>query len=327
MQNGAGTTAENNIKKQLQLSGYYSTTDTSSTITDSLTTAIKGAQQAYGLAPTGRINDSLITELNVPMQKRIAQLLINMNRLLWMKPVTEEHMILVNVPEFTLHVYDSGKKIFDMPVIVGKEGTNTFQFSDKLNQVVFNPYWNIPASIVRNEILPQMKKDPGYLKKRNMEIVGGGDSLPTIRQLPGKDNALGEIKFLFPNSYDIYFHDTPDKTVFQTGQRALSHGCIRLANAAKMATYLLSKESGWTHQKIQEIIGSNEEKKIVLQNPVPVRIDYLTAWVNDKGQLQFGKDIYRMDENLYQTMFKGIGGAAMPKIASSDSTMKKHNAL
>ena len=205
-----------------------------------------------------------------------------------------------------LTVYDGSQKAFDMPVVVGKEGTNTLMFSGNLNQVVFSPFWNIPPSIVKNEILPAMQKNPGYLKSRRMEIVKKGDSLPVIRQLPGEGNALGKIKFLFPNSFDIFFHDTEIKGVFQKQNRAISHGCIRLADAEKLANYLLQNDQGWTPAKIKTAMNSGKEQYVKIKNPVPVVITYFTAWANQNGLLNYRTDVYGHDEEIAKMMFTNL---------------------
>ena len=168
---------------------------------------------------------------------------------------------------------------------------------------VFSPHWNIPASIVKKEILPAMQQDPRYLEKNRMEIIGKNDSLPVIRQLPGENNSMGRVKFLFPNRYDIYFHDTKSKEIFQSNKRAISHGCIRLADAEKMSNYLLRGMSGWTPEKVNSAMNSGKEQYVKLATPVPVSITYLTAWVDDGGELHFRDDIYGHDKRLIPMMF------------------------
>jgi murein L,D-transpeptidase YcbB/YkuD len=228
-----------------------------------------------------------------------------MNRAGWTPVQEDSNFIQVNIPAFMLYVYEGSAKAFDMPVVVGKEGTNTTMFTGNLDQIVFSPYWNVPESIVRGEIMQSIKKDPNYLKKKNMEIVSQKDSIPKIRQLPGGDNSLGKAKFLFPNSYDIYFHDTPDKGAFKTQKRAYSHGCIRLEDAAKMAQYLLRNNSEWNQEKIQQAMNANKEQSVKLDKKVPVVITYYTAWVDETGQLNFREDIYGHDKNAAPKMFTG----------------------
>jgi murein L,D-transpeptidase YcbB/YkuD len=302
------------IKKRLQVTGQFLEKDTSPVYTPELETAIKRCQSSFGLTSDGVINTSLIQELNKPVLSRLQQLMINMERMRWQPEEPGGRMIIVNIPEFMLHVWRGKSKEFDMEVIVGKEGNSTIMFSGMLEQVVFNPYWNIPESIVRNEILPAMEEDPEYLLKNDMEITDEVDSLPVIRQLPGDKNQLGKIKFLFPNSFDIYFHDTPNKGLFKKTQRAYSHGCIRLANAQKLATYLLEDNPEWTSEKIQEAMNSGEEKFVKIKDPIPVLINYYTAWVDEHDELQFRKDIYGHDKKTARKLF--IKETDIEKIAS-----------
>jgi murein L,D-transpeptidase YcbB/YkuD len=216
---------------------------------------------------------------------------------------TEGKLIMVNIPEFVLHVFEGKNKVFDMNVVVGKEGHNTTIFTGNLNQVVFSPYWNVTANIVKNEILPAMKKDPNYLSRNNMEQVGISNGLPTIRQLPGPQNSLGKVKFLFPNSFDIYFHDTPSKNLFNSDRRAYSHGCIRLSDPSKMAAYVLQDQKEWTPERIDEAMNSGQEQYVKVKNPIPVLITYYTAWVDEAGVLNFRDDIYKHDVNVLKKMF------------------------
>jgi murein L,D-transpeptidase YcbB/YkuD len=243
--------------------------------------------------------------MNVPVIKRLEQILMNMGRMRWMPEAESGQLILVNIPEFELHVYEGKKKAFDMNVVVGKEGHNTMMFSGDLNQIVFSPYWNVPPSIVRNEILPAMANNPDYLANQNMEEIGTEDGLPKIRQLPGGKNSLGRVKFLFPNSFNIYFHDTPAKALFEKDKRAYSHGCIRLAEPEKMANYLLRNNPEWTPEKINSAMNSGNEQFVKLKKPVPVIITYYTAWVDENGQLNFRDDIYTHDQKLASKMFGG----------------------
>jgi murein L,D-transpeptidase YcbB/YkuD len=243
--------------------------------------------------------------MNVPVQNRLQQILINMERMRWMPSRPSGDLILVNIPEFVMHVYDGTKKVWDINVVVGKEGHNTMMFTGDLNQVVFSPYWNVPPSIVRKEILPSLAKDPGYLARNNMEQVGMEGDLPKIRQLPGPDNALGRVKFLFPNSFNIYFHDTNAKGLFNKDKRAFSHGCIRLEEPEKMAQYVLRKQPEWTPERMEEAMNSGTEKYVKVKDPIPVFITYYTAWVDDAGQLNFREDIYDHDKTLAGRMFTG----------------------
>ena len=292
------------LKKRLQLSGDLSAADTSQLFDDQLEAGVKAFQSRMGYTQDGVITASLIKDMNVPAEERLQQILMNMERMRWM-PEAEAgtQLIVVNLPEFVLHVYEGNKKAWDMNVVVGKEGHNTMIFRGDLNQVVFSPYWNVPPSIVKNEILPAMARNSGYLDAQNMEQVGTEGGLPVIRQKPGPKNSLGQVKFLFPNSFNIYFHDTPAKSLFEKDRRAYSHGCIRLAEPQKMADYLLQGESEWTPEKIKEAMNSGKEQTVKLDKSVPVLITYYTAWVDEQGKLNFRSDVYAHDKKLKEKMF------------------------
>ncbi len=231
-------------------------------------------------------------------------MLINLERMRWIPQQPPGNLLLVNIPEFRLHVFDSGKKQFSMNVVVGKEGHNTVIFTDQLKYVVFSPYWNVPSSIVKNEILPSMRRNSNYLARNNMEQTGTSNGLPVIRQKPGGSNALGRVKFIFPNSYNIYFHDTPAKSLFNESSRAFSHGCIRLGEPAKLAEYLLRDQPEWTPEKIKEAMNASKENWVTLKKPVPVFISYFTAWVDSDGLLNFRTDIYGHDKEIAAHLFE-----------------------
>jgi len=305
LKKGASSPAIASLKKRLQVVGAMPMGDTSQVFTDSLANGIRHVQQSFGYTPDGVIKASLIKDLNIPVNKRIEQILINMGRMRWMPQEPEGQLILVNIPEFVLHVFEGKNKVFDMNVVVGKEGNNTMIFTGNLTSVVFSPYWNVPQSIVKKEIMPKLATDSGYLAKENMEITGTEGGLPVIRQLPGDKNSLGQVKFLFPNSFNIYFHDTPSKSLFNKDKRAYSHGCIRLSNPTKMAEYLLKDNNSWPPEKIMEAMNSGTEKYVKVKDPVPVFITYYTAWVDEKGLLNFRDDIYKRDATIAKKMFAG----------------------
>ena len=300
---GRADTLMTTIKKRLQLTEQFASKDTLPVFTPELEKAIKSLQRNYGFTEDGVINTTLIQELNRPVSSRLQQIMINMERMRWQPDEPDGRLIVVNIPEFMLHVWDGKTKGFDMEVIVGKQGNSTIMFSGDLEHVVFSPYWNVPESIVREEILPAMEQDPEYLLNNEMEITGEEDSLPVIRQLPGVKNPLGKVKFLFPNSFSIYFHDTPQKELFKRNQRAYSHGCIRLADAEKMANYLLKDNPDWSPEKIKAAMNSGKEKYVKIKDPIPVLINYHTCWVDENGALQFRKDIYGHDKKIARKLF------------------------
>ena len=291
------------LKKYLHITGDLTYADTSAVFDDTLVNAVKNFQSRFGYTQNGELTSNLVKDMNVPAIERVKQILINMNRMRWMPQEPSGQLIVVNIPEFILHVYDGKSQAFAMPVVVGKEGHNTTIFSDSLTTIVFSPYWNVPESIVKNEIVPALQKDTGYLTANNMEITGQRNGLPIVRQKPGDDNSLGKVKFLFPNSFNIYFHDTPAKWLFNKDERAYSHGCIRLKEPEKLADYLLRNNSKWTDDKIQEAMKSGDQQFVALKDPVPVFITYYTAWVDENGKLNFRHDIYNHDEDIASRMF------------------------
>lgn len=291
------------VKRRLQITGELAGKDTTGVFTDTLVEALKTFEATHGHTPRGVLNDSLLREMNVPAIRLVQTLLINMERMRWMPAEPEGRLIMVNIPEFMLHVYNGNKKEFDMAVVVGKEGKSTTMFSGNLNQVVFSPYWNLPNSIVKEEVLKSMSRNKNYLAQKHMEITGQRNGLPVIRQLPGKDNPLGRVKFLFPNSFNIYFHDTNQKDLFNRDQRAYSHGCIRISDPVKMADYVLSDNARWTPEKIDSAMNSGKEKYVRVKEPVPVLIMYYTAFIDEGGCLHFLHDIYDHDVTMAPKMF------------------------
>ncbi|RYG50826.1 MAG: hypothetical protein EOO01_09805 [Chitinophagaceae bacterium] len=237
------------IKKRMAAEGFFPANDTTPEFNKALAEAVKSSQARYGLKDDGVIGKSWVSELNVPAERRVEQILINLERMKWMPEAPEGRLILVNIPEFRMHIFDNKSKEFHMDIVVGKEGNSTINFSGSLNQVVFNPYWNVPRSIVAKEVLPGMEKNPAYLEEHHMEITGEEGGMPVVRQIPGDHNALGQVKFLFPNSFNIYFHDTPEKELFKKTKRAYSHGCIRLSEPMKLAQYLL-EDTDWDQGKV-----------------------------------------------------------------------------
>jgi murein L,D-transpeptidase YcbB/YkuD len=286
------------IKKRLQLTLDMPGNDSSAIFTDSLELAVKKFQKRHGYKQDGIISAALIKDMNVPARERLTQILLNMDRMRWLPQKPTGNLIIVNIPEFMLHVYDGTKPVFDMVVVVGKVGNNTMMFNGDLNQINFSPYWNVPASIIEKEINPSIARNPDYLAGKNMERVGSG-----IRQRPGPGNALGKVKFIFPNSFNMYFHDTPSKSLFGQDKRAFSHGCIRLNEPQKMAEWLLRNDPAWNTEKIVSAMNQTNEKIVKLPNQVPVFIIYYTAWVDSEGQLNFRDDVYQHDRELVKKMF------------------------
>jgi L,D-transpeptidase YcbB len=286
------------IKKRLQVSGDMPVADTTKIFTDTLEAAVMQFQRRHGHKEDGIINAALVKDMNVPADARLQQILINMDRMRWMPQKPQGNLVIVNIPEFRLYVYEGKKKLFDMAVVVGKVGNNTMMFNGELSQVIFSPYWNVPPSIVEKEIMPAVARNPNYLANKNMEEVDG-----RIRQRPGPGNALGKVKFIFPNNFNMYFHDTPSKSLFNEDKRAFSHGCIRLAEPQKMAEWLLRNDPNWPSDKIVDAMNAGKERAVKLKDKVPVFIIYYTSWVDDTGLLHFREDVYKHDAELARKMF------------------------
>jgi len=266
----------------------------------SLANAVVKFKTRHGLKPDSLINNTMIKELNVPLKKRIEQLIVNMERLRWVPTDRNSpEFILVNVPEFTLHYYEDHKDVWDCNVVVGTPMNKTVIFSGDLKYVVFSPYWYVPPSIIKKEILPGIKRNSSYLANHNMEWNGG-----QVRQKPGKSNSLGLVKFLFPNSNNIYLHDTPSKSLFNEDNRAFSHGCIRVAKPRDLAIRILKQDSTWTPAKIDQAMNAGKEKYVTLKKTIPVYIGYFTSFIDSNGAVNFRPDVYNRDERLLQLLMK-----------------------
>ncbi len=282
--------------------------DTSDRVFNSqLSNALKTFQQRHGLKLDGKINAETMAAINVPLKSRIRQIIVNMERSRWLPVQVTGDYVAVNIPEFKLHVYHDNDLLWSCNAVVGKTVHPTSLFYGEIKYVVFRPYWNIPPGILRNEILPAMKKSSTYLARHNMEIIGYRDGLPVIRQKPGPSNSLGLVKFLFPNSYNIYLHDTPSKSLFNETSRAFSHGCIRIEEPAKLASFLLKDIEGWDADKISKAMHTGNERFVTLNNKVPVFITYFTAFIDRDNRMNFRNDIYDFDERLASMIISGEG--------------------
>ncbi|MEJ7779206.1 MAG: L,D-transpeptidase family protein [Daejeonella sp.] len=284
------------IKQRLEVLGDLRRGRDKDVYTPRMEAAVKQFQLRHGLDDDGVIGPAFMKAINMSLEKRVEQMRVNMDRIRQDTIDMTGTRIVANIPEYRLYVYQDSKEVLTMDIVVGKITNPTIVFSDSLENVVFSPYWNVPPSIVKDEILPQMSKNSSYLKKNNMEITGTEDGIPTIRQKPGPDNSLGNVKFLFPNKYNIYFHDTPAKTLFERKNRAFSHGCIRLSQPFELAKYLLKDQPGWSDISISKAMNAGTEKWVKLTQPVPVSIIYYTAWIDSSGLVNFRDDIYGHDQ-------------------------------
>lgn len=292
------------IKKRLFALGDLANADTLKIYDTILLNAVKQFQKRYGLNNSGLIGSGTFKELNRPVDSLIRKLLVNMERARWMQSDTAmvDHLV-VNIPEYKLHVYNAGKYSFSMNVVVGTAANSTVIFNGNLQYVVFSPYWNVTYDITKNEVVPAMKRDPNYLVKNNMEITGYNGKIPVVRQKPGPSNSLGGVKFLFPNSYNIYLHDTPFREAFSSVKRSFSHGCIRLGEPVKLAQFLLRRDTLFTADSIKTLMHQPKEKWVTIKPTIPVTIKYFTAWVDEDGLLNFRDDIYGHDAKMAAKLF------------------------
>jgi L,D-transpeptidase YcbB len=286
------------IKQHLQLTGDLKFNDNTPFFTDSLVAGLKSFQRSTGLVESGKLDVLTLKELNKTVDFRIKQIMVNLERLRWVPVQMEKDYLLINIPEFKLHVFENNKLSWETNVVVGKTARRTSIFKGNISQIVLNPYWGIPTSIVRDEILPKIKRNRNYLANNNMEVIDGN-----YRQKPGINNALGKVKFLFPNNYNIYLHDTPSKSLFKENARAFSHGCIRVQNPFKLANYLFRNMPAWNAAKVDKVLATNVSTSIKISPTVPVYIAYFTAWVDNTGQLNFRNDLYNLDDKLSNEVF------------------------
>lgn len=293
------------IKERLFALGDLTEQDTTDVYDSSLVTAAKSFQERMGQKQDGVIGKTFIKQLNITPAQRLQQILINLERLRWLPVMNDSELITVNIPQYKMFVYNNGQLQFDMDVVVGAAATGTVIFTGNLKYIVFSPYWNIPVSIIKKEILPGIKRNKNYLADHHMEVYGkNAGGLPAVRQLPGDDNALGRVKFLFPNNFDIYFHDTNNHGAFNSSSRNLSHGCIRLSQPKELAQYLLRNDSTkYTSAVIDSLMNLKKEKWVTLKDPVPVMISYYTAFVDNNGKLNFRNDIYGHDSAMAVKLF------------------------
>jgi murein L,D-transpeptidase YcbB/YkuD len=273
--------------------------------------SVKRFQRRHGLTDDGVVSAATIAEMNVPLEQRISQIGLNLERWRWLPRDLGERHILVNIPEYRLEVWDRNQVPLTMRVVVGKKDTQTPIFADEMTYVVFSPYWNVPPDIAQGETLPEVLKDPGFLERSNMEVVDttgtpidpssidlADPSKYRFRQRPGAHNSLGLVKFMFPNQFNVYLHDTPADSLFARASRSFSHGCVRLENPTALAEYVLRDQPEWTREKIQEAMNAAEERTVKLRTAIPVYLGYWTARVSADGVLQFRRDVYGIDGRL-----------------------------
>ena len=284
---------------------------------------VRQFQQRHGLRTDGRIDKETFKELMTPFHDRVVQLRLALERWRWLPRDLKPPLIVVNIPEFHLRAYDDHKLSFFTRVITGKAlGHETPVFADELEYLVFRPYWNVPNSILQQELIPKLEEDRAYLTRHQFEVVNKGSIITDgsvndaileqlhagelgIRQKPGPGNALGLIKFAFPNSYSVYLHATPEQELFEHSRRDFSHGCIRVEDPVGLATWLLRDDPSWIKERIIAAMNGSETMRVELPQKIPVLIVYGTAFVEENGEARFYRDIYKHDAALEHALEVG----------------------
>lgn len=285
---------------------------------DALETALREFQERHGLKPDGHFGPNTLRALNRPVEGRIEQIKLNMERQRWMPANLGARYAFVNLANYRLKIVFHDEIVYETRVVVGTAADRTPVFSDRMTYLVINPYWNIPPSIAGEEMLPQLREDPYSLQAKGIRLfsgwAAGAEEIDPgmidwanvsarrfpfkLRQDPGDQNALGRVKFMFPNQFNIYLHDTPSKSLFNRTVRAFSHGCIRVEEPFRLAKLLLSEDPRWTSERFDNEIAGLQRRVVTLPHPIDVHLTYLTAWVDDAGLVQFRTDVYRRDDKL-----------------------------
>jgi len=286
---------------------------------DGLVQAVQAFQRRHGLEPDGVIGKGTLAALNVPVEARIAQTVVNLERWRWLPEDLGERHILVNIAGFSLEVIDGEETAMSMRVVVGRPYRRTPVFSGQISYLVLNPNWEVPSSIAVRDKLPDIRNNPDFFARGGYTLLRGwGADEQTIdpatidwqamtpgefrgyrlRQSPGPLNALGRVKFMFPNEFSVYLHDTPSRELFAKDARSFSSGCIRLEQPLELAEYLLRGQQGWSRADIDAVVATGRERTVTLARKMPVHLLYWTAWVDGEGTVQFRSDIYARDSRV-----------------------------
>ena len=301
------------IRERLIKLRYHLSDSISTTFDEELEKQLKKFQDDWGLNSDGVIGKSTLEDLNNPPVKLISQLKVNMERYRWLPLQVTGKYIIINIANFKLDLIAGTDTLISMRAIVGKDPRETPVFNERISYIVFSPSWTVPPTILQDDVIPELLKGPEYLEKRNMKLLRrdgselaysdidwstiSKDNFPYIvRQNPGPANALGRVKFMFPNTYDVYIHDTPSKGFFALASRDISSGCVRVEKPFDLAVLLLSDSPEWSPVNIRTAMEQDKEQTVRLKIPVDVVLIYLTAWTDGKDRIQFRKDVYQRDE-------------------------------
>ncbi len=317
---------------------------------DGLETAVKAFQRRHGIEPDGAVGAATAAALNIPAAGRVAQIRANLERWRWIPQDLGKRYILINIADFRVSVVEAGREVLSMEAIVGRDYRQTPEFSGTLTSVEINPAWTVPPKLAREDILPKVKKDPGYLAEKGIRVFRDwsegapeidpdtidwtsvrGDSLSfKFRQDPGPRNALGRLRFIFPNKFDVYLHDTPERSLFSRAVRDFSSGCIRIEKPIELAEYVLRNDPEWSREKILEAIDAGKTRIAALRHPLGVHLLYWTAWRAEDGRIQFRGDIYKRDAALFKALEQRsslpdeLAGLPGPNAADVDVNEVRH---
>ena len=317
---GKSDRAVYSLRERLRATGDYVSCDESdeeNRYDKCLQEAVKHFQKRNGLKEDGVVGPGTVGVLNKSVSERITTIRLNLDRLKWLNQRDSNRHIIINIPDFRLYFEEDGELIQTMRVVTGTANHPTPIFSDTVEYIVLNPYWNIPKSIIQKEMIPKLLRNPNAMKKQGIEIRAGwgkdadlvnprsidwhkyqySKTMPfRFAQVPGNKNALGKVKFLFPNKFSVYMHDTPSKHLFKKSKRAFSHGCIRLQKPRELLKTFSTFNDNIDFKKSQKTLKGKKKTFLNLKKKVPVDVVYLTAWVDYEGKLQFRNDIYNYDE-------------------------------
>ena len=313
----------NAIRKRMTEAGTLRAGASSGGVYDNaLVAAVKEFQDRNGLTIDGVIGPGTLKSMNISVTERIATMEVNMERNRWMQNNFGPYHIFANLADQVIKMVRNDDTIHAEVIQVGLPYYRTPVFTDEMEYIEINPYWNVPSSIAVNEYLPKLRQNPGILAAQNISLLSNGSAISAngvnwssygkgnfpfrLRQEPGPDNALGRIKFMFPNDFNVYLHDTPSKSKFNASSRYFSHGCLRLRDPLRMAEIILGPE-GWSRNKIEEVVASGKRTVVPLKTKIPVHIVYLTSWVNKDGSVHFRTDVYGRDKILAEALAKVRG--------------------
>ena len=288
------------IRQRLAITGDLHNDSKSNLYDDELITGVLNFKKRNGYSENPIITFSQIDRMNIPIENYIKTIMVNMERCRWIDPEMTKaaQYIIVNIPSYKLFFVRNGKTALESNVFVGGTMNETVIFSGNINYMVFSPYWNVPTSIVQSEIKTAMEQNKNYLAENEMEWIKG-----RVRQKPGPKNPLGKVKFIFPNSNDIYLHGSPSKSLFQSEYRAYSHGCINVNKSEELAYLILKDNTEWPVERIKSAMEGGVETTCILKEKLPVHMGYFTAWVSDSGEISFFNDIYERDDRLAEILF------------------------